>query len=72
MITSSTNASVHDHFARSQFGLHAVSYKTSIRGFTVRLAGPKLWNGINTDVRGKLSLNSFKTACKKLLLSFYH
>jgi len=60
-----TNASVHEHFTRSKFGLHVVSYKTNIRGFTVRLAGPKLWNAINTDVRGKLSLNAFKIAYKK-------
>jgi len=67
-----TNASVHDHFTRSQSGFHVVSYKTNIRGFTVRIAGPKLWNSINTDVRGKLSLNAFKIAYKKLLLSHYH
>src|SRR6218665_1098605 len=38
-----TNASVHDHFTSSQFGLHAESYRTSIRVFTVRLhvAGPR-------------------------------
>ena len=61
-----TNASVHDHFTSSQFGLHAESYRTSIRVFTVRLhvAGPRLWNAINrpTDVRGKLLHNVFKTA----------
>jgi len=34
--------------------------------------GPKLWNAITTYVRGKLSLNAFKTAYKKPLLSFYH
>jgi len=37
-----------------------------------RLAGPKLWNAINTDVRGKLSLYAFITAYKNLLLSLYH
>ena len=71
-----TNASVHDPFTRSQFGLHAVSYKTNrpkiIRGFTIRLSGPKLWNAINTDVRGKLSLNAFKPAYKTLLRSLYY
>jgi len=42
------------------------------RKFTVRLAGPKLWNAFNTDVRGKLSLYAFKTAYKELLLSLDH
>ena len=58
---------IDNHFTRSQFVLVAVSYKTNIQGFTVRLDGPKLWNAINTDVRGKLSLNAFKTAYKKTL-----
>ena len=37
-----------------------------------RLAGPKLWNAINTDTRGKCPLNAFKTAYKKQLIIFYH
>jgi len=44
---------------------YAVSYKTNLGGFTVRLARPKLWNAINTDVRNKQSLNAYKTAYKK-------
>jgi len=45
--------------------------KQNISGFTVRLAGPKLLNAINTDVCGKLSLTAFKTAYKKIsLLAF--
>jgi len=59
-------------FTRAQTGLHAVSYQANIRGFTVRLAGPKLWNAVNIYVRGKLSLHAFKTAYKRLLLSHYH
>jgi len=65
-----TNASVREHFTRSQSGIHAVLYKINIKGFTVRLAGPKLWNAINTDVHSKLSLNTFKAAYKKLDLAF--
>ena len=55
--------------SRSQFRLHTIPYKTNrpTRCFTVRLAGP-----INTDTRGKISLNAFKTAYKKQLISFYH
>ena len=66
------NVTVHDHCTRSQFRLHTIPYKTNTRCFTVRLAGPKLWNAINTDTRGKCSLNAFKTAYKKQLISFYH
>ena len=41
--------------------------------FTVRLAGLKLWNAINTDTHDQCSLNAFKTAYKKQLglISFY-
>ena len=34
------NATVQDNFTRSRFALHTVSYKTSTRCFTLRLAGP--------------------------------
>src|SRR6218665_1404109 len=63
------NVTVHDHCTRSQFRLHTVSYKTNrpTTCFTVRLAGPKLWNAINIDTRGKCSLNAFKTAYKKTM-----
>src|SRR6218665_3252234 len=44
--------------------LHTIPYKTNTRCFTVRLAGPKLWNAIITDTRDKCSLNAFKTAYK--------
>jgi len=56
---------------RSQCGLYVLWYKTNIhvRGFTVRLAGPKLWNAINTDIRGELSLNAFKPAYKNCYLA---
>src|SRR6218665_3131921 len=49
---------VHPCCTRSQFRLHTIPYKTNTRYFTVRLAGPKLWKAINTDTRGKCSLNS--------------
>ena len=58
------NVTVHDHCTRSQFRFHTILYKTNTRCFTVRLAGPKLWNAINTDTRSNCSLNVFKTAYK--------
>jgi len=66
-------STVHDHYTRPRFGLNWVPYKTNTRYFrpTVRLAGPKLWNVINTDICGKCSLNTFKTAYEKLLISSY-
>src|SRR6218665_1063951 len=42
------NVTVHDHCTRSQFRLHTIPYITNTRYFTVRLAGPKLLNAINT------------------------
>jgi len=60
------NVSVHDHCTRSRFRLYDVPYKTNTRCFTLRLAGPKLWNAINSDIRGKCFLNAFKTAYKTI------
>ena len=40
--------------------------------YCYRLAGPKLWNAINIDARGKCSLNAFKTAYKEQIISLYH
>ena len=48
---------------------HVKPKYTRKRGFTFILAGPKLWNAINTDYGtddlGKQPLNAFKTAYKK-------
>src|SRR6218665_375086 len=66
------NVTGHDHCTIFQFRLHTIPYNTNTRCFTVILAGRKLWNAINTDIRGKCSLNAFKTAYKKRLIIFYH
>ena len=41
----SLNASLHDHNTRIKFfNLHPTLCRTNVRHFTVRLAGPKIWN----------------------------
>src|SRR5688572_23876418 len=63
----STNATIHTYNTRSRHNLHLNSCKTNTRHFTIRIAGPKLWNAIDPSIRSLTSLNSFKLAYKKLL-----
>ena len=62
-----TNASVHNHFTRPQSGLHAVSYKTNIKGFTVRLASLNY----RTPIILMSVVNSHLILLKQLMKNFY-
>ena len=63
-----TNASLHSYNTRSCHNLHMNACKTNTRQFTIRIAGPKLWNTIDLGLRSLTSLHSFKLAFKKYLL----
>lgn len=65
----SLNASLHDHNTRIKFNLHPTLCRTNVRRFTVRLAGPKIWNAIDIGLRNIGSLNAFKNEYKRYLIS---
>ena len=65
----SLNASLHDHNTRTKFNLHPILCRTNARRFTVRLAGPKIWNAIDIGLRNIGSLNAFKNEYKLYLIS---
>src|SRR5688572_7095115 len=63
-----TNATIHTYNTRSRHNLHLNSYKTNTRHFTIRIAGPKVWNAFDPNIRSLTPLNSFKLAYKKVYI----
>jgi len=43
-----------------------------VRYFSVKIAGPKLWNSISASIRDLCSQTTFKNAYKSFLLDVYH
>ena len=63
-----TNATVHDHETRFRHNLRSILCKTNIRYFSVRLAGPRIWNTIDSHTRNLGTSYSFKLTYRKTLL----
>ena len=66
-----SNAVIHNYQTRSRFNLHIELSKTNIRYFSVRLAGPRLWNEIDLVTRASVSIHSFKRAYKSKYLMMF-
>lgn len=64
-----TNNSIHSHNTRASINLHIESCRTNIRYFTIRMAGPRIWNNLDSCTRASISIHSFKRALKKILLN---
>jgi len=65
------NEFIHKYQTRSCQNLHIELCKTNIRYFSVRLAGPRLWNNIDLVTRASVSVHSFKRAYKNKYLSVH-
>ena len=66
-----SNAVIHNHFTRASHNLHIELSKTNIRYFSVRMAGPRLWNEIDLITRASVSIHSFKRAYKNRYLMLF-
>ena len=66
------NSDVHFHFTRQSAKLHFQYARTDIMRSQLRVAGPKIWNSIDSSiVNTSLNLHSFKKKLKKQMLSIY-
>lgn len=63
-----TNDSTHSHFTRQASDYHLIAHRTNILKFSLRIAGPILWNSLSLTVRSCNTLSSFKRRYKKILL----
>src|ERR1700733_8782104 len=62
------NTNIHNHYTRSSQNLHLIQYRTNVRSFSIRMAGPRLWNSIDIATRECKTIHSFKKAVKLKLL----
>ena len=64
-----TNTSIHGHHTRSCQNLHLIQSRTNIRFFSIRMAGPRLWNTIDITTRELNTVHSYKRTIKQKLLN---
>jgi len=65
------NADVHSYNTRFATNYHITVHRTSLLHYTIRIAGPLLWNSLdsNRPIESVASLNTFRRKLKNLLLS---
>ena len=67
------NSSIHEHLTRSHNRLHIPYARTVTLSCQLRIAGPKLWNGIDPTILViSQHIRKFKQVFKNHLLSFYN
>ena len=62
------NADVHIYNTRHAHDYHITMYKTSLLKHTLLIAGPSLWNSLDSSIRLSFSVCSFRNRMKKALL----
>jgi len=62
---------IHNHNTRGRRNLNVEFCHTVSKTFSVKIAGPKLWNNLPVKLRNSLSLSIFKSNYKQNLLSTY-
>ena len=68
---SSVCINVDVHFYNTSFATncHITVHRTSLQHYTIRTAGPLLWNSLESNIKSVTSLNTFRRKLKNLLLS---
>lgn len=63
------NRDVHQRDTRSNDDLYTPSFRLDVRRFSIRVAGPDLWNSIPQNIKESQSLQIFKRQFKEFLLN---
>ena len=61
------NREYHSYNTRYRNDLHNASYKLDVRKFSIRAAGPVLWNALPREIRDSPTVHSFKRRLKLYL-----
>jgi len=56
-------------FATIATNYHINVHRTSLLHYTIRIAGPLLWNSLDSNIKSVTRLNIFRRKFKNLLLS---
>ena len=62
---------VHNHNTRTSNNLSIATYRTNLKYFSLKVAGPILWNSLDKKIKESQSINIFKIRLKNELLSHY-
>jgi len=54
------NNEVHGHNTRRRHDIHVEPFRLTRTGFSVKIAGPQLWNSLPLDLKNSKSVNIFK------------
>ena len=60
---------VHSYNTRFATKYHITVHRTSLLHHTIHIAGPILWNSLDSNIKSVTSLNTFRRRLKNLLLS---
>ena len=63
------NADVHHYNTRHASDYHITVHRTTLLKYTIRIAGPLIWNSIDYNIRSSNNISSFRSRLKRLLLS---
>ncbi len=66
-----THLDTHNYNTRHKLNYRFEVARTNVRYFSVKIAGPKLWNSISPCIRDLRSQATFKNAYKAFLLNMY-
>ena len=63
------NTDIHSYNTRFAANYHISVHQTSLLHYINRIAGPLLWNSLDSNIKSVTSLNTFRRKLKNLLLS---
>src|SRR6218665_419858 len=66
-----THVETHSYNTRHKLNYRYEVARTNVRYFSVKIAGPKLWNSISASIRDSRSQTTFTNAYKSFLLDLY-
>jgi len=61
----------HEHNTRQHKHLYVERYKTRIKSSSVKIAGPKLWNSLDVNIKRSVSCSVFKRRFIKNIINNY-
>ena len=57
----------HNHNTRTSNNISVETYRTNVKYFSIKVAGPLFWNNLNKNIKESRSIHVFKNSLKKYL-----
>jgi hypothetical protein len=62
---------IHNHETRHKNDIHQIQFRTNLRGSSIRIRGPKIWNAIPVFVKNVNCIFAFKKQLKNIIMQAY-